>query len=55
MQPAGVAAKKARTHCKHGHEYTPANTYMDGNARGCKACRKVNKQRYLAKLRRARA
>ena len=30
-----------KTHCKHGHEFTPSNTYMrpDGN-RDCKACAK---------------
>jgi|SRR3972149_7561878 len=29
---------KFKTHCKHGHEFTPENTYMRGNWRICKAC-----------------
>jgi hypothetical protein len=35
----GVAANNARkTHCKHGHEYTEANTYVWRGARICRAC-----------------
>jgi hypothetical protein len=36
----GTAAVNARkTHCDSGHEFTPENTYAQGNgARGCKAC-----------------
>lgn len=31
-----------RTHCKHGHEFTPDNTYVDGAGhRSCKACRRA--------------
>lgn len=32
--------RRRKTHCKHGHEFTPANTYNrpDGK-RACKACR----------------
>lgn len=35
----GPAAKRARTHCASGHEYTPENTYQrpDGRRR-CRAC-----------------
>ena len=33
------------THCKHGHEFTPENTYIyrnkSGMHRGCKACGRV--------------
>lgn len=34
------AANAAKTHCKHGHEFTPENTYLrpDSGARMCKAC-----------------
>ncbi|MFE9845830.1 HNH endonuclease [Streptomyces goshikiensis] len=36
---AYIAAKVQQTHCKHGHEYTAANTHRDirGNRR-CRAC-----------------
>lgn len=36
---ASAAARKARTHCPHGHEFSPANTMMtkDG-ARRCRTC-----------------
>lgn len=27
-----------KTHCKHGHEYTPENTAMYGGARSCREC-----------------
>lgn len=36
-----AANARARTHCKHGHAFTPENTYRDpkhGN-RGCRTCR----------------
>jgi hypothetical protein len=30
---------RAKTHCKHGHEFTPANTMPNGeNGRACRAC-----------------
>lgn len=36
--PTAVNARK--THCIHGHEFTPANTYVQtGGGRGCRACR----------------
>ncbi len=37
------------THCRHGHEYTAANTYV--NRRGvrvCRACQREAKARYAA-------
>lgn len=39
-EPAAV--KGLRTHCRHGHEYTEANTYWgpDGK-RDCRACGRV--------------
>lgn len=37
-----VAARAKQTHCKHGHEFTPENTYVkaDGN-RDCRACHRA--------------
>lgn len=37
----GLAATNARkTHCVHGHEFTPANTYWSStNQRACRACK----------------
>ncbi|QYX76463.1 HNH endonuclease [Streptomyces akebiae] len=33
-------ARARRTHCRHGHEYTPENTYLDPRGfRQCRACR----------------
>lgn len=29
-----------KTHCAHGHEYTPENTVIDGRGRKCLACRR---------------
>lgn len=46
----GPTARHARkTHCDHGHEFTPENTYAylkDGNpARGCRECRRQSDRR----------
>lgn len=31
--------QRAKTHCDHGHEYTPENTYVRGNgSRMCRTC-----------------
>jgi hypothetical protein len=42
-------ARKARTHCKHGHEWTPENTGWQKTGRMCRACHreKVARQRAL--------
>ncbi len=40
-----------KTHCKHGHEFTPENTYVPPSrphVRDCRACRKANQQRRAA-------
>jgi hypothetical protein len=44
--PAAINARK--THCAHGHEFTPENTYrikpsrtQRNGARGCRACRRL--------------
>jgi len=41
--------RAARTHCKHGHEFTPGNThvYADGS-RMCKTCNRLKVSRYKA-------
>lgn len=43
-----------RTHCKHGHEYTPENTYAresTGNARYCKSCDTARKNAHYLRSR----
>jgi hypothetical protein len=43
LRGEGWAASRARqTHCIHGHEFTPANTYVDPKrgTRGCRECRR---------------
>lgn len=37
-----AASKRARTHCKRGHEYTPENTRYLTSGRECRACKHVN-------------
>ncbi|TXH09365.1 MAG: HNH endonuclease [Spirochaetes bacterium] len=39
---AAAAKRRAQTHCKRGHEFTPENTHTDGRGRrACKACRRA--------------
>lgn len=35
-----AASRRAATHCKYGHEFTPANTYWrkDNGRRACRQC-----------------
>lgn len=43
-----------RTHCKHGHAYTPENTgYTTDGARTCMTCRRAWKKEELRRLREA--
>lgn len=37
----GLNHNASKTHCVHGHEYTPGNTYRwrGSNKRGCRTCR----------------
>ena len=36
----------AQTHCIHGHEFTPENTYLYGRMRSCRTCRRERANRY---------
>ncbi|MFZ2529632.1 MAG: HNH endonuclease signature motif containing protein [Rhodococcus sp. (in: high G+C Gram-positive bacteria)] len=37
----------SRTHCKHGHELTPKNTYIDPRGyRECRTCRRAAERRW---------
>jgi hypothetical protein len=40
-----AAANAAKTHCPHGHEYTPENTYVNPNPDGGRICRTCKRQR----------
>lgn len=46
---ASASAINARkTHCVHGHEFTPENTYVISGKRRCKTCfARVSHNRYL--------
>ena len=39
---------KARTHCEHGHEYTPENTMprADSSGRRCRECQRERGRRW---------
>lgn len=52
--PFVINARK--THCKHGHEFTPENTYITpAQERRCRICMKRNDQQQKAKRRARRA
>lgn len=46
-----------KTHCKHGHEFTPENTQSrpNGGGRRCMTCRRADTQTYIARRRVRRA
>lgn len=44
----------ARTHCRHGHEYTEENTVWIDGFRKCRACRAAASQRQKQRIREAR-
>ena len=51
--PCAISAKK--THCIHGHEFTPANTYRGvANRRDCLTCKRLRNQRIEAERTRKR-
>lgn len=47
---ARIGQKALQTHCKHGHEFTPQNTYrkVSNGTRVCRACA-ANRQREMRK------
>jgi len=46
------AKKRAQTHCKRGHEFTPANTYIDSKGgRCCRICINNKSQAWRDKIR----
>jgi hypothetical protein len=46
---ANGARQRARTHCKHGHEFTPANTYVTKEGwRNCRECQNAKMRRLNA-------
>lgn len=51
LRGTGFAAVNARkTHCIHGHEYTPENTIWENGWRKCRTCRRAkDKARYEAR------
>jgi hypothetical protein len=38
----------ALTHCKHGHEFSPDNTRIQGGRRICKTCDRTRQRKYNA-------
>lgn len=53
----GVHHGARKTHCKHGHEFTPDNTYItrQGRSRACKTCIFARSRRYREQRMRASA
>lgn len=39
------AINAQKTHCKHGHEFTPANTYWRERGRDCRSCHRDQESR----------
>jgi hypothetical protein len=44
-----VTFHAAKTHCKHGHEFTPENTYLLGPEKRWRQCRECAKRRESAR------
>lgn len=42
-------ARRAKTHCRNGHEYTAENTLNHPRGRDCRICNRAAKARYRAK------
>lgn len=50
----GRHVNASKTHCKHGHEFTPENTYVapgQPNKRYCRACTRINGRNAKARKR----
>lgn len=45
IQGASWQLNKAKTHCKHGHEYSIKNTYVYNGKRHCRECIKIAKRK----------
>lgn len=46
LRSEGITAKNAqKTHCKHGHEFTPSNTIRRKGGRECRACQRERESR----------
>ena len=41
--------QRNKTHCPKGHEYTKDNTYVNGNRRTCRECKKIQRLSYYNK------
>jgi hypothetical protein len=39
------ALNARKTHCFNGHEFTPENTFWQGNRRRCRECRRIYRAR----------
>lgn len=51
-----LGAYKARTHCRNGHPYDEANSYVSASGkRVCRGCKQARKQRYRQEKVRAQA
>ncbi len=54
LRGQGICGNNARkTHCKHGHEFTPENTLRHGNGRKCLTCARAAVRRYQARRRKS--
>jgi len=42
----GQNGNARKTHCPHGHEYTPANVLMEGRSRHCRECGRIRARRW---------
>jgi len=51
MSVKGRNHNSVKTHCKHGHKYTPENTYTDPSdgTRSCRACVRASQARAAAR------
>lgn len=41
-----VIPRQLKSHCNHGHGYTPENTYWNNGKRYCRACHRRDQVRY---------
>lgn len=53
----GIHHNAAKTHCKHGHEFTPENTAPNAYGRGrkCLTCKRIHNQAAMRRKRAGRA